>query len=376
MNMILENKEAMVNETDSFSEIFRRLNATCIGIRKIISDKNGNPDRGDKMNILWRIFFENFKNLNQLGTEGRLNTEGVPEENFEIFALHKKFFKFLFEGLYQKMEEETQFEQIETYLEEHFYDIYENLDFYQYMRGDEFKEDSPNHFTYNSDSRKKEDQTETRQSNDPFSAYKTDVTTENRPNKGVGANKGFNDPFGTANTTQQIDSNFDSKNDEDVFTSQKNGSKKFESKKKGGNEDPFEDPFGEGERIRVNTFGNQKANQTKDNNWMFGGEDQTKKNKMTRRSSMNTAEKDLGIVDEEEKSIKTDSEMEGMKDKIKEFQRKIKHSISMPPAKPKLVDTNKNSKRVGRSNYISNSSIFNLKIILSTISLFLETCKK
>ena len=253
------------------------------------------------------------------------------------------------------MEEETQFEEIEGYLEENFYDIFEDLDFYQYMRGTqepeihEAKEQEP---TQPKPKTHMETQ-QTLQNTDPFATYKTEATNEPRNSKA------YNDPFGTSvsNLKSHNDTTYQTQKEthHDIYSS-KQDTAQFDSDPKQPNtgKDQFADPFGEKRGDKKSHFAKPRKSQSlqntdKGNEWMFGSDKAQQKKKLAKSKTheIENKERNLRIVDEE-KSIKTDSEMEGMKDTLHEFRTKMKHSISQPPVMKSLIAEEPSKKRFAR----------------------------
>lgn len=87
------------------------------------------------MNIIWRIFFENMKMINHLAKENVLDPSEVPPEQERLFEMHKDFFMFLFHDLGPKMSEDTDFDDMREYLQTHFEQIYQEVDFYTFLVG-------------------------------------------------------------------------------------------------------------------------------------------------------------------------------------------------------------------------------------------------
>jgi hypothetical protein len=130
---VLENKEAMIEEVETWNTLFNRLNSTCLAMKFFIFTDHEDEEKGTKMNIIWKIFFENMKMINQLAKNGMLNPAEIPEDQERLFEMHKEFFMFLVHDLSPKMNEDTEFDQMRDYLQYHFENIYSDVDFYHYL---------------------------------------------------------------------------------------------------------------------------------------------------------------------------------------------------------------------------------------------------
>lgn len=139
---VLENKDAMVQEIDNWDSLFNRLNATCLAMKFFIFTDHEDEEKGNKMNVLWRIFFENMKMINHFSKEGKLDPGEVSEDQEELFTMHKEFFMFLFNDMSPKMNEDTNFDEMKEYLQYNFENIYGHVDFYMFLK-DTFRSVGP-----------------------------------------------------------------------------------------------------------------------------------------------------------------------------------------------------------------------------------------
>jgi hypothetical protein len=132
-DIVLGNKDAMVEEVEIWGSLFNRLNSTCLAMKFFIFTDHEDEEKGNKMNIIWKIFFENMKMINQLAKNGVLDPSEIPEDQEKLFEMHKEFFMFLVHDLSPKMNEDTNFDDMREYLQYHFENIYPTVDFYHYL---------------------------------------------------------------------------------------------------------------------------------------------------------------------------------------------------------------------------------------------------
>lgn len=123
----------MIEDVATWESLFNRLNATCLAMKYYIFTDHDDEEKGNKMNVIWRIFFENMKIINQLAKNNVLDPGEVAQDHEKLFEMHKRFFMFLFNDLGPKMSEDTDFDDMREYLQTHFEEIYQDVDFYTYL---------------------------------------------------------------------------------------------------------------------------------------------------------------------------------------------------------------------------------------------------
>ena len=114
----------MTTPTNFWSPLLDRLNYVCIGIHYILFEDPIDPEKDKKMNLLWRIFFENIKLINLQVRNKRLDPKKVSLSQEKNLKKHKEFFLFWFKDLIPKLGPDTELEKVIKFIQENFEKIY------------------------------------------------------------------------------------------------------------------------------------------------------------------------------------------------------------------------------------------------------------
>lgn len=120
----MANKNDLISPINFWSPLLSRLNFICIAIHCTLFKSPIDPEKDKKMNLLWRVFFENFKLINLQVRNKLLDPKKVNSSQEKNLKKHKEFFLFWFNKLLPRMGRDTELEKVLKFIQKNFREIY------------------------------------------------------------------------------------------------------------------------------------------------------------------------------------------------------------------------------------------------------------
>lgn len=127
MELVLAEKEALTGQSQTWTDIFKRLNAIVLSIRTSIFQRNLENSQ-EELNFLSQMLTININMLENLINEKQMSNDEFGENVRFVFMLHIKFDTFIFTDFKMEIGKTEDFGYLNKFLQKNYSEIYSGLD--------------------------------------------------------------------------------------------------------------------------------------------------------------------------------------------------------------------------------------------------------